>query len=166
MSISAKDRLANIDFALKLLLERLGKRTLGGFHIVTREPDYKEILPPTWHELANKSYIRSVSGGRYVLTGEGYRRAMELYDMQDTPEVRDMLAKLCRHLKDSISRAPGAGVSVQSVMESTGLPKFVIINTIDAKLIEHWLKRYGADWVPSFVGSMIQVPANFGLSRT
>jgi hypothetical protein len=165
MTISIKTRLENVNFALKLFLENLGNRTLGTFHILKNQREYSNILPTTWHELVNKHYLKPVMGHRYVLTGDGFRYAMELYDLQNSPDIQQMLGKLCKYLKDSVTRTQEAGVTVQSVAEGTTLTKGFINNAIEANLIEHWQNRNGASWHPAFVGSVIIVPSNFGLPR-
>jgi hypothetical protein len=165
MSISIQDRLENIDFALKLLLEKIGSCPLGGFHILASAPEYDKILPTTWPELVKKHYLNQVQGfpGRFVFSGYGFRTAMERCGMQDVPDIQQMLGRLSQHLKGSISRTQGSGVLVQSIVNATGLSQGFIINAIEAKLIEYWQKRYGADWLPGAVYSVIVVPANFGL---
>src|SRR6266568_1493113 len=111
MSLSVEERRDNIDFALKLLLENIGNRAIGAFHIVSNAPEYSGIYPTTWHELVNKNYLQQIPGfpGRCTFTGFGLRSALELCGMQEP--LKEMLGRMCKHLKDSISRNRGTSVS-------------------------------------------------------
>jgi hypothetical protein len=170
MSLSAKDRQDNINFALTLLLQELGSNSIGAFIIVQADDKYRGIYPTTWHEVVNRGYLAPYPRfqGRFRLTGFGWRSALELHSIHVLPDVRQKLGAVCKHLKDSLGkdRSQSVLVNVQGVAQATNLQAGFIMNVIDGQLIEHWLNRHGAAWAgEGFIGSTIMVPPNIGLSR-
>jgi hypothetical protein len=168
MSLSAQDRIANMEVALKLFLQQVGHTPMARVRITREMPEYKSIYPTTWSELTTRGYLRPVHGfsGWFSLTGHGYRKALELKSMHESSELREMLGQICKHLKSKLKgRRSFANVELQVLARETRLEPGFITNVIEAQLIDHWFKQYGPKWVPRFETVMIHVPENFGLDK-
>src|SRR5437868_10716323 len=92
----------NQEFALKKMLLALGDRAAGSSGFYEDDPVFESIPRATWAGLAKKEYVRIVDfvGGRLVcfLTGRGWRRALAISGMSESPEFLGRVAKLAKSL--------------------------------------------------------------------
>jgi len=162
MSLSNKQRLDNADLALSKFLKAAdGKWFIHAF-FNGEDPVFSDILSTTWDELRRRHYIAPALVNSFVLTGYGWRIALEKADKKK--EFTEQLGRLCASLKKRIDgRTQQAFTNVEDLARETGLDDYFIRNVIDSDLIRHWLNRHSAKWAdPRSPGNLIIVPIGFG----
>jgi hypothetical protein len=113
--------------------------------------------------LADKALAKSAPDARhYVLTGRGWRAALELRGDIETQAFKERLGKLCAWLKGRVKgRRDDAFVAPQEIEEKIGISRHWVSNTVDAMLIERCFRQRGVQWFKR--ASLIRVPIAFGL---
>jgi hypothetical protein len=162
LSLSVRQRLDNVDLALSLLLrEAEGKWFIHAF-VGRGDPAFAEILATTWEELHRRRYIAQIRLNLFVLTGYGWRIALEKANKKN--EFNEDLGLLCASLKARVvGRTCPAVANVEDLAKETGLPDYFIRNAIDGELIRRWLNRHAAKWADrQFHGTLIAIPIDFG----
>lgn len=107
VTISAKDSVANVNLALRVLGDHYSDDTIGeriGRAIDTADPLFSNILSTTWQELVNKGYV-SKEYSYYVITGEGWKKALEAIGKLYDKTTKHNLGRLCGKLKKRIKQA-------------------------------------------------------------
>ena len=73
MSHSTEDRIANLEYALKLFVRDVGDTYYdAGFITPGGDVEYDQIFPTTWRELTDKFYLRQVFHGTFKITSYGW----------------------------------------------------------------------------------------------
>ena len=63
---------------------------------------YRNVLPTTWKELLDRGLITSFSHNRYQLTTIGWRKGVQLLELDKEPAFRGKLSRLAATLKDQV----------------------------------------------------------------
>ena len=166
MSHSNDQRLENVHFALKLIVQQVGEGFFSN-HLINTEM-LEGVYPTTWSDMRDHyRYIHNVTGFQHLfkLNASGWVEALRLEGVLDKPELKAELGLICKYLKDQVKGRDGdVTINLQDVATATNISIGEIANIIEARLIESQLGRYGATLVKAFSGGLITIPANFGLT--
>lgn len=169
MTLSADDRGTNHREALVAFLDRLGDQHLALFEI--RKKDLPRVLKTTWVELMRKGFLVDESPlgtERLKLTCSGYVAALEVSGRSKEPGFLEDLRRLCAALKNCVKRradleADFKIISLQCLVEGSGLSKAFALNAIDCELIERVFRQRGAKWTDCKSRHFIKVPSDVGI---
>jgi hypothetical protein len=140
----------------------------AGYEHVFIEPDtptFAAVLPTTWLELLRHGLVRR-SVRYFLLTGEGWLRAMEL-----TGRLNDgfdgKIGELCAFLKRKVEGRREKGFTeLSEITRGTGLSNGWVFNAIDSRVLA---RRYGlieAYWSPGDqMKNYVEIPPDFGMKR-
>ena len=149
------------------MLKELGDAAIVAHEFDPKAPSFSSVLSTTWRELESRFFVDrlDVIGGRtYLLTGDGWFRALELAgDLKDQHLLR-RLSTLAAALKSSVKgRQEDTFLYVDAVASQTGLSVDWIFNAIEARLLDRQFKRRGAEWADrGRRRTVIRVPLDFG----
>lgn len=163
MTFSKDDLLANKALALQIIGEHCASAAIGDEYEKDL-PHFQPILATTWKSLADDDCVRLSSRWHFRLTSTGWIKALESTGKFCDEQTKKDLGKLSAALKDRLEgRRDPALVGTHEIVTETGLPHYWVVNAICSHLIEHCLKKKGADWAPDDgMESMIEVPIDFG----
>lgn len=166
MSFSSEQRRDNCRLALTIMLEQLGDTVLelGRFEVASGV--FETIYTTTWQELEERYFIKDksvLSHRRYILTGSGWRKALDINWDIYRDGVEERLAVLAAALKAKVKGRHETGyLYPDEVATQTGLPRGWVCNAIEAKLLDYKFNMKGAKWYEGRSGSLIVVPTTFG----
>lgn len=163
MTISKDDLLANETLALRLIAEHCVTAAIGEPHHKDL-PQFQPILDTTWKVLEDASYIRLTTIWYFQLTPLGWVKTLEVARKLCDEQMKKDLGLVSAALKDRLNRTQGpALIGIDEIVNETGLPHYWVVNVLHSHLIEHCLKRKGADWAPDDrMESTIEVSIDFG----
>jgi hypothetical protein len=167
MTLSKEERIEDCNLALKLMLAQVGDEFLNLAECEIASPPFNDIKTTTWQELEQRYLIEDSSTlghRRYILTGYGWRTALELnWDSYKTL-VEERLTQLAIIFKKIVKdRQQDGYIFLDSAAAESGVPAGWICNAIDASLLEYKFNMKGAEWDNNGKGSMINIPVGFGL---
>jgi hypothetical protein len=177
MTISARERLANVELAMLKLMDGLGEQWIGGILFDVLDPGLQDILPTTWAYLQRKWWVTescSTMGGhgghvRYHLTGQGWIEGLRLTGKLDSAELRDRIVQLRARLKDQVKgRAADADVFLPEFCQGTGILEGWLWNVVESKLLDHFFPSDIVDvdwWDHNSRLQLLRVPVDFGMTR-
>src|ERR1017187_2890385 len=85
---------------------------------------YRNVLPTTWKELLDRGLITSFSHNRYQLTTIGWRKGVQLLELDKEPAFRGKLSRLAATLKDQVKgRHEEAYLDIFHAAQFSGLPE-------------------------------------------
>jgi hypothetical protein len=167
MSLAARERIDNLDYALKLLTKEIGDNWLESVHFEPGgTPEYDAILATTWADLESKMYIRSkLNGYVYGMTPYGWITGILKVGTNTTGHFEERIGRLSAVLKDLVKgRNSPQYPFVKGVAAESSVPEGFICNVVDSRLFESILKRRGAEWQSvKGRGQLMKVPIDFGL---
>jgi hypothetical protein len=150
MTLSKKQRLDNIEQALRMMAGRLGDRAVYRQSFKPDEPELAGVEETSWKELEARGLIHGThtfTSDHYQLTGLGWFVAMELDDKCDTPEFQDKFGKLSSKLKSYVKgRREKAVTTVDALVDDVDLSQDFIYNVIKADVWQHKYNRVGAEF--------------------
>ncbi len=168
MTFSADARIAEMRSVLSLMLRHLGTQRICTTYFDATQQPFNGFLATTWLELTELHYIAPLfgRGPNYKLTNRGYVKALTEIGVLSSPQFKSDLGKLAATLKDSIKgRIQPAPLSVQTILNISGLDDGFVYNTIECNLLETILGMHGAHWVSKFEGVIVMVPITFGQQK-
>jgi hypothetical protein len=167
MSLSKEERIQNCKLALELMLLETGDGFLKIARCDVSSPIFKDIKTTTWRELEQRYLIEdesTLSNRRYILTGEGWRTALDLNWNSNKALVEARSAKLAKIFKEIVKGRQNDGYVFLDVLASASeIPAGWICSAIEANLLEHKFNMRGVEWEKNGRGSMITIPVDFGL---
>ncbi|HTR39866.1 MAG TPA: hypothetical protein VMH80_28530 [Bryobacteraceae bacterium] len=168
MSLSREQRLENVDLALELMLQTLGDNAIDTVIFELGSDKFTQVQPTTWKELEDRCLIKRMDAIGHPMcqfTGDGWLAAIELAPKHVKALNEERLSRLAAALKDEVKGRDEDGyVYLNSLAASSELPENWIYNAIEARLLEHWFNRKGANWYGPRGGSpLIHIPVDFGL---
>jgi hypothetical protein len=167
MTLSTNDRHENVNVALRLMLDRVGDEGCEHVFIEPETPTFAAVLPTTWIELLRWGLVRR-SVRNYLLTGEGWLRAMELagkLDAEFDRKIGELCAFLKRKVKAEGKREKGF-TELSEIARGTGLSKGWVFNAIDSRVLARRYGRIEAYWSSGDqMKNYIEIPPDFGMER-
>src|SRR5690242_1995521 len=100
MSLSRAQRLANLEYALKLFVRDVGDQYYRNVWFTPEGDEYDQIFPTTWNELEEQGYAKHVVHDRYKLTGYGWLAGLELSGLLESLEFKARLGTIAKAFKD------------------------------------------------------------------
>lgn len=147
MTLSDARRTEDVNDALRTLMAQLGGRGLSDYTFMQTDSAFAGVLPTTWDELLNRSWIRATDSLLYVLTGLGWKAGLTLTGQLDD-DFRAKAFKLIAALKRKVAgRQEDAFVCVHD-FETEGIPGGLVFNVVESGVLEDLdpAKSYGLRW--------------------
>jgi hypothetical protein len=159
MTLSRNDRLENLEYALRLMIERLGNRAMYAEFFDPKDPVFNEIYSTTWNELEQRGFVRAHKTSDsefYEMRGLGWFCAMAVTGRIESPEFNERFGVLSAALKGLVDgRQQKQITTVEALVHQTGLPADWVYNVIKSNIWKHQHNRVGAEfdrfdvvWVP------------------
>ena len=167
MTLSASERLENIDLALRLMLDRVGDKGCEHVFIEPDTPAFAAVFPTTWRELLRQRLVKPSTPRYYLLSGEGWLRAMELTERLDE-EFDRKIGDLCAFLKRKVEsgRREKGLTELSEIARSTGLSAGWVFNAIDSHVLATRYNVVEAYWLPGdSMKNCVEIPPDFGMNR-
>jgi hypothetical protein len=154
MTLSKRDRLNNIDLALRLMMDGLEEPYEWQEHDA-RSAKFAAVHRTTWQELDRCGMLKARTFDRYELTGPGR--------IQD-PEFKKKVGCLAAAIKAKVKGRAGPGFADRAELaRETGLSEFFIYDAIDSGLLCEIFGRIGATWaLEDQMKNSIDIPPDFG----
>jgi|SRR5579872_138387 len=166
MSLSREERIANLEYALKVFVRDVNDNWIRHVHITPGGDEYDVIFETTWKELISRIFLEELSmPGYFFLTGHGWLTGLELLGRKTDKDFRERVGRLFKTFKDEVKgRHEDAFIFIEDAATRSGLPTGLIANVIESKMCEYWFGMHGAHW-ESYKGRGcgIIIPLNFGL---
>jgi hypothetical protein len=166
MSLSEKERVENLEYALRLIVRDIGDNSILTSFIPHDGSEYANILNTTWKELKSRTIIRSLNirPPRYVMTGYGWIVALKASGEFDSEGFKEKVGKLSAALKRQVKgRHDKAFPTIHHIAQASELPVGFIISAIESNLTGKLFNEVGAKWLNNSAGLIVEVPLNFGL---
>ena len=165
MSLSKEERVADCNLALRLMCEAVGDKDLLLAECEIASPPFDAIRNTTWQQLEYDCLIKdssTIGCRRYILTGDGWRKALDLnWDAYKT-QFMTRLSTLSKALKDIVKgRSEDGYTYADALANQTGIPAAWISNVIEAKLLDNQFDMQGVEWYDD--SGTIVIPLSFGL---
>jgi hypothetical protein len=156
---------ANLSEALKLLLDRLGERSIYMDEVVNDNLTVAHIYQATWKELTDRELVKvreDIGCRRYQLTGSGWREALKLSGRLDAPEFREPFERLNAVLENLVNgRNEGSFAQTHIVAEQARIPEPWLCNVLESRIWEYEHRRRSAMLDDS--KTLVIVPVDFNL---
>lgn len=172
VTLSNKDREADIEKALRLMLDELGSRALDAVDINTTSVPFDGVLRTTWRELLQQGLVELVgrwnSAEVYAITGQGWLQALRITGRIDDPAFRGQMFTLKARLQAAVkSRHLDVRLYTDEFAAASGLSEDFVYNAIESELLDNERNIHGAYWdlINAKRGQLIVVPVQFGLPR-
>jgi hypothetical protein len=168
MSVSEKDRLDNIELALRLMMQDLGE-PYGWQEHDAKTAKFGPVLRTTWEELAERGLVNARTFDRYELTGPGWIAGLRVAGAFEDDEFRRKSGLLQKALKARIkpeNRDQWGSADRTELANETGLSEFFVYDAIDSHLLEALFDIVDAGWAEGDeMKNYIDIPPRFGLKR-
>jgi hypothetical protein len=135
VTFSDARRTDNVNHALGILMSALGNRALSDYAFMQTSSIFAGILPTTWDELQQQSWIRTTDSLFFFLTGSGWKAGLKLTGQLDD-DFRNMAFKLVGALKEKVAeRLEDACVCVHD-FETDGITAGWVFNVVESRVLE------------------------------
>src|ERR1017187_8848436 len=144
MTVSRDDRVVDLADALRKMAEHVGENAVWRVDISIEDERYRDVLATTWKELLDRGLIKSFSHNRYQLTTIGWRKGVQLLELDKEPAFRGKLSSLAATLKDQVKgRREEAYLDIFHAAQLSGLTEDLVCNVIESRLLDHCFNMKG-----------------------
>jgi hypothetical protein len=163
MTLSKRDRLNNIDLALRLMMDGLEEPYEWQEHDA-RSAKFAAVHRTTWQELDRCGMLKARTFDRYELTGPGWIAGLKATGRIQDPEFKKKVGCLAAAIKAKVKGRAGPGFADRAELaRETGLSEFFIYDAIDSGLLCEIFGRIGATWaLEDQMKNSIDIPPDFG----
>ncbi|MCI0724915.1 MAG: hypothetical protein L0338_39020 [Acidobacteria bacterium] len=165
MTLSEKDRVANIELSFRLLMAELGDRSISRTFFDPHLPPFDGVLQTTWKELCDQGWIEEwelYGQPHYRLTGRGWIEGLWQTGASKDRSLLERLGNLAAALKGYVKgRQRDVIVEFGRLIGDVKLPEGWVFNAIESGVFEKLQRRHGAPWQER--GILIRIPLNFGI---
>lgn len=141
MPAPADRRTADIQNALRLMVEALGDEPLNGVAFYPAEPRFNDLLNTTWRELLDQGFIEDRGekpGPSFRLTPQGWLAGLHLTGALEQDGTRARAITIRRALKEHVKGRQAhydALIDVRQLAEELQLPVGWVWNAMRANLL-------------------------------
>jgi hypothetical protein len=161
MTVSRNDRVADLADALRKMTEDVGENAVWRVDISIESERYRHVRATTWKELLDRGLIKWFFHNTYQLTTIGWRKGVQLLELDKDPEFRGKLSRLAATLKDQVKgRYEEAYLDLFHAAQLSELTEDFICNIIESRLLDHCFNMKGARLDTD---NTIVIPIDFGM---
>ena len=166
MTLSAKARENDLQFALAQLLGVLGDVHWGQLLVSVEDPEFQSVRPTTWDELARRRWVRlhDTNGpDLYGFTALGWRSAMSVTGRTGDPTIFARLQGLMAALSDTVTvtgRREKGAATIPALAQAIGADEDWVQNVLESALLEAVFA--GRRATVGVDGHAVSVPRDFG----
>jgi hypothetical protein len=160
MTLSERDRLANLEAALSLMMEEVGDKAIDVTLFDPKAATFGGIYQTTWKDLERRRWVEG-HREKYRLTGRGWIRALQRLGTQFVERLRRLAGTLKYYVK---GRNNDEVVALSEVARDANLPEGWVFNVIEVNLLDKLSRKFrasGATW--SEKGRLVLIPCDFGI---
>ncbi len=160
MTLSERDRRANLETALSLMMKEVGDKAINVTLFDPKAATFQAIYNTTWKDLEHKRWVER-HHEKYRLTGDGWLRGLQRPYTQLTERLRQLAGTLKHYMK---GRSSDKIVALSQVAQDANLPEGWVFNAIETNLLVELSMKYresGPYW--SDRGRLVVIPLDFGI---
>ena len=167
MMVSRRQRTADIDGTLRVMVEILGNGHLDDALFECNDARFEGTFPTTWEHLVAAGCLQQISNWHYRLTPDGWIKGLEAAGKLCDEKTSEALGSLCAKIKHRCEDGGlrhRSGTTIQELSAETGIPQGWISNVIDSHLIRICFQQVDCEWEPGDDNkNHVMIPARFGL---